>query len=300
MVPLNRALSAAPVRERLDPGGEVKRRQRSAPMDLKLKNTVVLVTGGRHGIGLALAKGFAAKGARVAICGRDAGRLAEAAAEIGDGAGGFQADLFQADDCRTVVERTIAHFGRLDVLVNNASTNVDGTPGSLEAMNDAQAMERFMGKTMGAIRCTRAALPALKRAGAGRVVNIGGSSARTVGCNRPGAPSGLPQGIGNSALANFTRHLAEEVARDGIVANIIHPSLTRTDRHIGRMEGRAASGGISTDAAEAEVGATFPIGRVPASEDIVPSVLVFSSPLAGAITGQALAVDGGIGLFVQY
>jgi NAD(P)-dependent dehydrogenase (short-subunit alcohol dehydrogenase family) len=161
-------------------------------------------------------------------------------------------------------------------------------------------MERFMGKTMGAIRCTRAALPALKLAGAGRIVNIGGSSARSVGRNRPGAPSGLPQGVGNAALANFTRHLAEEVASFGIVANIIHPSLTRTDRHIGRMERRAAAAGISIEAAEAEVGATFPIGRVPAPEDIVPLVLLFSSPLAGAITGQALAVDGGIGLSVQY
>ena len=157
-----------------------------------------------------------------------------------------------------------------------------------------------MGKTMGAIRCTRAALPALKAAGAGRIVNIGGSSARTVGRNRPGSPSGMPQGMGNSALANFTRHLAEEVARDGIVANIIHPSLTRTDRHIGRMERRAASAGISIEAAEAEIGTTFPIGRVPAPEDIVPLVLLFSFPLAGAITGQALAVDGGIGLSVQY
>ena len=269
-------------------------------MDLKLKNAVVLVTGGSRGIGLAIAKGFAAEGARVAICGRDQARLDAAAAEIGSGAVGFQADLFQADDCRTVVERTIAHFGRLDVLVNNASTNVDGTPGSLVDMTDAQVMERFMGKTMGAIRCTRAALPALRASCAGRIVNIGGSSARTVGRNRPGSPSGMPQGIGNAALANFTRHLAEEVARDGIGVNIIHPSLTRTDRHIGRMERRAASGGMTVEQAEAEVGKTFPIGRVPTPADIVPLVLLLSSPLAGAITGQALAVDGGIGLSVQY
>jgi NAD(P)-dependent dehydrogenase (short-subunit alcohol dehydrogenase family) len=269
-------------------------------MDLKLRNAAVLVTGGSRGIGLAIAKGFVAEGARVAICGRDQARLQAAAAEIGGGTVGFQADLFQPDDCRSVVERAIAHFGGLDVLINNASTNVDGTPGSLEAMTDPQVMERFMGKTMGAIRCTRAALPALKRAGSGRVVNIGGSSARIVGRHRPGAPSGLPQGIGNAALANFTRHLAEEVARDGIVANIIHPSLTRTDRHIGRMERRAASSNISIEAAEAEVGDTFPIGRVPAPEDIVPLVLLFASPLAAAITGQALAVDGGIGMSVQY
>ena len=82
--------------------------------------------------------------------------------------------------------------------------------------------------------------------------------------------------------------------------NIVHPSLTRTDRHIGRMERRARDAGISIEAAEAEVGRTFPIGRVPAPSDIAPLVLLLCSPLAGAITGQAMAVDGGLGLAVQY
>ena len=272
-------------------------------MDLRLRDAAVLVTGGSRGIGFAIALGFAAEGARVAICGRDAARLEQAVAEIrstGAQAVGIRADLFQPDDCRAVVDQAVAAFGRLDVLVNNASTNVDGTPGSLEDATDAQVMERFMGKTMGAIRCTRAALPHLKAAGAGRVVNIGGSSARAVARHRPGAGSGLPQGLGNAALANFTKHLAEEVARDGIVVNIIHPSLTRTDRHIGRMARRARDGGITIEQAEAEVGATFPIGRVPTPADIVPIVLLLSSPLAGAITGQAMAVDGGMLLGVEY
>ena len=272
-------------------------------MDLRLKDAAVLVTGGSRGIGLGIAMGFAAEGARVAICGRDAARLEQAVAEIratGAQAVGIRADLFQADDCRLVVEQTVAAFGRLDVLVNNASTNVDRTPASLEEATDAQVMERFMGKTMGAIRCSRAALPALKAAGAGRIVNIGGSSARAVSRHRAGAGSGLPQGLGNAALANFTRHLAEEVARDGIVVNIVHPSLTRTDRHIDRMARRAREGGTTVEQAEAEVGATFPIGRVPTPADIVPLVLLLCSPLAGAISGQAMAVDGGMGLAVQY
>ncbi len=272
-------------------------------MDLGLKDAAVLVTGGSRGIGHAIAMGFAAEGAHVAICARDPARLEQAVAEIratGAPCIGIRADLFHADDCRDAVEQTVAAFGRLDVLVNNASTNVDRTPASLEDATDAQVMERFMGKTMAAIRCSRAALAHLRAAGGGRIVCIGGTSARAVSRHRAGAGSGLPQGIGNAALANFAKHLAEEVAHQGIVVNVVHPSLTRTDRHIDRMARRARDGGITIEQAEAEVAATVPIRRVVDPADIVPIVLLLSSPLASAITGQALAVDGGALLGVEY
>jgi 3-oxoacyl-[acyl-carrier protein] reductase len=272
-------------------------------MDLRLKGAAVLVTGGSRGIGLAIAMGFAAEGARVAICARDRSRLDQAVAEIaasGAECVGIQADLFQADDCRNAVDQTVAAFGRLDALINNASTNVDRTPASLEDATDAQVMERFMGKTMAAIRCSRAALPHLRAAGAGRIVCIGGTSARAVSRHRAGAGSGLPQGLGNAALANFAKHLAEEVAHQGIVVNTIHPSMTRTDRHFDRMARRAKDGGITVEQAEAEVAATVPIRRGVDPSDIVPMVLLLASPLAGAITGQALAVDGGALLGVEY
>jgi len=80
----------------------------------------------------------------------------------------------------------------------------------------------------------------------------------------------------------------------------VHPSLTRTDRHIDRMARRARDRGITVEQAEAEVAATVPIGRVVDPADIVPIVLLLSSPLASAITGQALAVDGGTLLGVEY
>jgi 3-oxoacyl-[acyl-carrier protein] reductase len=272
-------------------------------MDLRLQDAAVLITGGSRGIGQAIALGFAAEGARVAICARDPARLDQTVAELratGVQSIGIRADLFQPEDCRAAVEQTVAAFGRLDVLVNNASTNVDRTPGSLEDATDEQVMERFMGKTMGAIRCSRAALRHLRAAGGGRIVCIGGTSARAVPRHRPGAGSGLPQGIGNAALANFAKHLAEEVAHEGILVNVVHPSMTRTDRHIDRMARRAKERGITIEQAEAEVAATVPIRRVVDPADIVPIVLLLSSPLASAITGQALAVDGGALLGVEY
>ena len=109
----------------------------------------------------------------------------------------------------------------------------------------------------------------------------------------PSAGSGLPQGLGNSALANFSKHLAEEVAGDGILVNIVHPHSTRTGRHPDRVARRAAAKGITAAEAEAEIAAQFPIGRIVEPEDIAPLVLLLASPLAAGITGQSIAVDGG-------
>jgi len=278
-------------------------------VDLHLRDKVVLITGGSRGIGFALAQGFAAEGARVAICARDMARLEQAATEIRGGGGecvAIHADLFKPEDCANAVAQTVAAYGRLDIMINNASTNVDKVPRSIEEATDEQVTERFQGKTMAAIRCTRAALPHLRaakdRGGAGRVVCIGGMAARTVqrGAERPGLLSGFAQGLGNAALANFVKYLAEETAADGIVVNIVHPGLTRTDRHATRMERQAATRNVSVADLEAETASHVPIGRIVEPKDIVPLVLLLASPLAAGITAQAIAVDGGAARGIQY
>jgi 3-oxoacyl-[acyl-carrier protein] reductase len=267
-------------------------------VDLHLAGAVVVVTGASQGIGFALAEAFAREGAKLAICSRTPSRLEEAAAALrAEGAEclTIAADLTEADACQRVIDTTAAHYGRLDVLVNNASTNVDSTPKSLEDATDRQLLERFMGKTMVAIKCSRAAVPHMRRAGGGRIVCIGGTAARSVfrGGERPSAGSGLPQGLGNAALSNFVKHLSDEVAADQILVNIVHPHLTRTGRHPDRVAQRAASLGISAAEAEAQIAANFPIGRMVEPDDIAPLVLLLSSRLSGAITGQSITVDGG-------
>ena len=126
-------------------------------MDLALRGKAVLVTGGSRGIGRQIALAFAGEGAAIAICGRDEERLAQTGAEIralGVPALTVVADLFQAADCGRVVEATAAALGRLDILVNNASTNVAG---SLLTAGDDQLMERVLGKLLASMRCARAA-----------------------------------------------------------------------------------------------------------------------------------------------
>ena len=274
-------------------------------MDLTLRGKVVLVTGGSRGIGYEIARQFAAEGARVAICGRDGTSLRKAEAgirEVGGDCIAVQADLFEPDAADRLVRQTVAALSGIDVLVNNASTNVDRVPARLEDASDSQLFERLTGKLMGAIRCSRAVIPHMRRAGGGRIICIGGTSARAVPRSAPAAParSELPQGLGNSALASFVSHLAEEVARDRILVNVVHPYQTRTDRTAARVAKLAAEQGISLDAANAVLAASVPIGRMVEPADIAPLVLFLASPLAGAITGQAVAIDGGAVPTVNY
>ena len=274
-------------------------------MDLHLRNAVVLITGASRGLGREFAIAFAGEGARLAICARDATKLEDAARAVrarGVECLSLQADLLDGAGCQRVVDDTAAHFGRLDVLVNNASASVDATPKSIEVATDAQVMARINGKMLVAVRCARAALPHMRKAGGGRIVNIGGTAGRTVfrRGDMPSEGSGLAQGLGNSSLANFTKYLSEEVAADGIVVNTVHPHLIRTDRHHQRVAWLAKQSGISEAEAEARMAAQNPIGRTLEISDVTPLVLLLGSPLSAATTGQAIAVDGGALRGVNY
>jgi len=263
-------------------------------MDLALKGKSVVVTGGNRGIGRAIALAFASEGANVSIVGRDTKALAAVKGEIeakGVKAHAIAADLFTAEGCTRAVDETAATFGGLDVLVNNASTSVSG---SLETLTDDQLMERLQGKTLAYMRCSRAALPWLRKAGGGRIICIGGGAAREIGA------TSLPSGLGNAALTNFAKHLAVIVAPEKITVNVVHPPFTKTDRYPKRLEARAKQLGVSLEEAEASFVANFPIGRLIDADDIAPTVLFLASPQASAITGEAIAIDGGSSTGVFY
>lgn len=267
-------------------------------MDLQLKGKVVLITGGSRGLGKALALGFASEGARVGICARNPGHLETAAAEVrahGAQCVAVVADVSQAADCARAVREISTAFGGLDVLVNSASNSVDGSSRRAEDPIEDDIFIRFYGKTMATVRCSRAAVPIMRARGGGRIICIGGTSARSVfrGADSATNDSTIPQGIGNAAIANFAKQLAEEVVADRILVNVVHPHRIRTDRHAQRVKRIARERQIPEDEAEALLKTEVPIGRLLEVSDVVPLVVFLASPLSGAITGQAIAVDGG-------
>ena len=201
------------------------------------------------------------------------------------------ADLFTAEGCERAVLGAAEAFGQLDVLVNNASTNVSG---SLENQTDEKLMERVMGKTLASMRCTRAAMAHLRGSDQGRIICIGGTSARAPDSNS------LPSGLSNSSLVNFAKHFSLHAAPDGITVNVVHPFFTKTERHADRLAARASDRGLSLEDAEASMAEAVPIGRMITPADVAPMVLFLASSQASAITGQTLAVDGGATRTVVY
>lgn len=132
-------------------------------MDLELAGRVVVITGGTDGLGLALANGLVEEGAVVAICGRDAGRLAAAERELISKGGdvlAVQADVERPDDIGRFVDGAVGRWGRIDGIVHNAGRSAAGP---LDAVDDATWESDLQLKVMGAVRLTRAALPHLRR-----------------------------------------------------------------------------------------------------------------------------------------
>ena len=274
-------------------------------MDFQLQGLPVLITGGSRGVGRALAILFGKEGARVAICGRDETGLATTAEEVrkhGSECLTIQTDLAIPEECDRVVRTTAESFSGLSILVNNASNSVDKTSASLEDIDDQQVLQRVNGKLMAAIRCSRAAIPYLKQARQGRVINIGGTSARNTlrGGGLPGSGSAMPQGLGNASLANFSKYLSEELISSGITVNIVHPHLIRTERHAGRVRAKALELGVSEAQAEQAIAAAIPLGRLIEVDDVASLVLFLASGYAGAITGQSIVIDGGVSNSICY
>lgn len=241
-------------------------------MDLKLSGKTALVMGGSKGLGRAIAAELAGEGVRVAIMSRDAGRVAQSAKELG--VLGFAGDVSANGGGRQAVEQATALLGAVpDILV----TNTGGPkPGSFEAMNREAWNDGFNNLWMSLVDGVQAVLPSMRQKRWGRILAVTSVAAREP---QPGLV------VSNSlraGLLGLVNSLSRDVAADGITVNALLPGYTNTDR--------MAELGVS----DASMGPKIPAGRLGQPEEFAALAAFLASDRASYITGQAIAVDGGL------
>lgn len=245
-------------------------------MTARLEGKVMIVTGGNSGIGRGIVMQAIAEGARVAFGGRDRDRgegvLREAQAKGGDGAF-FPGDLSVEAEAKALVERTLDQFGRVDVLVNNAGVGARRSgvePGDPPGVR----LRKVLGPTLEATYYMSAyAMPALRDAGGGAIVNISSTASQHGNWGS--------YGIAKAGIEALTRSLAYEGAPYNIRANALSPGWIDTDS----STSAAPSKSFASDASL--------FGRMGTLEEMAKAVMFFASADSGFITGMTLVIDGG-------
>jgi NAD(P)-dependent dehydrogenase (short-subunit alcohol dehydrogenase family) len=265
-------------------------------MDLELTGRRALVTGGSRGIGKAIARALMCEGVDCVICGRTEATLHAAAAELAAATGRravpIVADTTDPAAITRLVDGTVAALGGLDILVNNAARVSGGRPEDFAHVTDELIRHDFEEKFLGYFRCARAAVPHMRAAGWGRIINISGMAARVAG--------GISAGARNVAVVHLTRSLALALGSAGITVNAIYPAQTVTETIAERFAARASAEGVSAEELIRQAGARTAIGRLVTAEEIGHVVAFLASPLAAGITGEVIAVTGGTGAAVYY
>jgi 3-oxoacyl-[acyl-carrier protein] reductase len=240
-------------------------------MDLGLKDRRALVMGGSQGLGRASAEALISEGARVAICARDGERLAAAAAQIG--AEGIVCDLSVPGAAAALVAEAEHRMGPIDVLI----VNTGGPPAGLFAeLTDTAWRAAFESLWMSSVGAIRAALPGMRKRRFGRVILVTSVAAREP------VPKLMLSNSLRAGLHGLVNALSREVAADGVTVNALLPGYTLTER----------LGELRLD--EALLTAQIPAGRIGRPRDFGAVAAFLASEQAGYITGQALAVDGGL------
>jgi 3-oxoacyl-[acyl-carrier protein] reductase len=239
----------------------------------ELAGQVALVTGGARNIGRAIACALAAGGASVAVNARSQSDDLAQTVQLIEDAGGHAlavvADVTDAPSVRRLVDATVERFGRLDILVNNAAVRIE-QPFDAITLDDWHRIVSIV--LDGAFLCSQAALPHLKRAGRGSIVNIGGETGHT------GATRRAHVVTAKAGLAGFTKALALDLAPDAITVNCVVPGQIATVRAAGHPgHGRALP----------------PVGRQGRPDEVAAMVRMLCGPDARYITGQSLHVNGG-------
>ena len=249
-----------------------------------LKDKVVIVTGGAHGIGRAYCLGLARAGASVVIADIDKAAGARLAAEINEirltDALALRTDVSDEAETKEMSVRTLERFGRIDALINNAAvfSVVPMNRGKIETI-DPEEWDRLMAVNLrGLFFCCRAVLPTMRRQKSGKIVNIASGTVFA------GAPGRIHYVTSKAATIGFTRTLAREVGDEQITVNCLAPGNTLSEENPTdqMVKFRESSVGLRA------------LKRLQMPTDVVGAMLFLISPLSDFITGQTINVDGGI------
>ena len=248
----------------------------------RLEGRVAIITGGGHGIGKAYAARLATEGAKVVIAELDGASANAVAAELT--AQGFDAIALQTDvaneaSVNNMAQQTIAKFGRIDVLVNNAAIFAT-VPMSRSPFDQISVEEwdRMMSVNVkGTWLASRAVVPQMRKQAYGKIINVSSGTALK------GSPSRIHYVTSKAGILGFTKTLANEVGKDGICVNCVAPGSTLSEENpdddILKMRAQAANARA--------------LKRVQTPEDLTGAVVFFASADSDFITGQTLVVDGG-------
>jgi 3-oxoacyl-[acyl-carrier protein] reductase len=257
-------------------------------MDLGLKGRVAIVAASSKGMGKAAAMALAGEGARVTMLARGEADLVKAAKEVRERHGAevlaVPADVTSYDDIRRVVRETVAQWGAVNILVNNAG---GPPPGIFDDMDDAEWQSAFELNLLSTIRLVREVLPHMRKAGGGAIVNIQSTSVK-----EPIDNLILSNSI-RSGVIGLAKSLALELAKDNIRVNNVLPGLIMTDRQRQMLTVWGEKLGKSFEDTKRLREGQVPLGRFGEPEDVADMILFLASDRAGYITGVTVQVDGG-------
>ena len=240
---------------------------------------VVLITGALTGIGRATALAFAQEGARIVISGRheeEGQKLVGELSKLGAEAEFVRSDVRQEDDVRSLVDQTVARFGRLDVAVNNAGT--EGKPGPVTEQSAESYAATFDTNVLGTLLSMKHGLRVMLAQGSGSIINMSSTFGHTGGA---GASVYVAS---KHAVEGLTKSAALEVSGSGVRVNAVAP---------GPIDTALLTRFAGSDERKAGVIAGVPLKRLGKPEEIAESIVFLSSDQASFITGATIAVDGG-------
>lgn len=258
-------------------------------MNLGLTDKIAVVGASSKGLGRAIALGLAQEGAKVTICARNSNALETTAADIRSQTCtevlALPTDVSQPEQVETLMKATIAHFGGIDILVNNAGGPRAGRFDDLASQDYQEAVQLNL---MSTINMCRAAVPAMRARGGGRIINL-----TSVSVKQP-VDGLMLSNMARTSVIGFAKTLATEVAPDKILVNNVCPGIIYTDRIKQLATVRAEEDGITFEEALANMTSDIPLGRIGDPDEFATLVVFLASEQASYITGTTIQVDGGM------